>query len=405
MSPTETQERPTSALDAFAAMKGPADGETLPAVVHGAPTGTAAAMLGQSHVAMVVPVPRDIRKVLEEIKVLAAIAGEKYYYRIPFKDRRTGKVTWAEDGNINMANDLIRVWRNVQVDCAYADEGMDWMMYGRVIDRENGVVMIRPFRARRTASKIGGDDAERRIDAAFQIAVSKAERNVILNYLRPYADFALTEAKNSAVDKYGKRIEHYRKAVPALLAERGIELKRVEAVVGRVARDWLATDVAAVVAMMNSIEDGMATLNDTFPPLDREQQDSTLDQFASGDGPSSDAGSGSASPPETEPAGLAAEADETEMVRGSTTADPAAPAVSLQRYRQCIDGVLKVTMDKTMPAPEERIAAINGPLREIWEGLMPDTKFLEKALQLGVEVVQGKMPAHVAKKMMENLVP
>ena len=406
MSQTTTQERP-STLDAFAAMKDAGEGASLPATVPGPLSNTAAAMLGQSSVAMVVPVPRDVRKVLEEIKVLAAIAGDKYYYRIPFRDRRTGKVTYAEDGNINMANDLARVWRNMQVDCAFVDEGSHWVFYGRVIDRENGVTMIRPFRARPTASRIGGDDAERRVDASFQIGVSKAERNVILNYLRPYADFALQEAKASAVDKYGKRIDHYRKAVPKMLAERGIELKRVEAVVGRKAEQWLAEDVAKVVAMMNSIEDGMATLNDTFPPLPGEDQDkgSGLDQFASGEAPSSDAGSGSASTPVNDAAGLAAEADETEMVRGSATAAPAASAVPLQTYRQMIDGVLKVAMDKTMPAPEERIAAINGPLREIWVELMPDTKFLDKALQLGVEVVQGKMPAHVAKKMMENLVP
>jgi hypothetical protein len=38
-------------------------------------------------------------------------------------------------------------------------------------------------------------------------------------------------------------------------------------VIGRPAKDWLAPDIARVLAMMRAIADGMASADDSFPPL------------------------------------------------------------------------------------------------------------------------------------------
>jgi hypothetical protein len=37
-------------------------------------------------------------------------------------------------------------------------------------------------------------------------------------------------------------------------------------VVGRTHKDWLATDIARIVAMGKAVSDGMATVDETFPP-------------------------------------------------------------------------------------------------------------------------------------------
>ncbi|TIQ36371.1 MAG: hypothetical protein E5X49_32765 [Mesorhizobium sp.] len=59
-------------------------------------------------------------------------------------------------------------------------------------------------------------------------------------------------------------------------------------VIGRPAKDWLAPDIAKVIAMMTAVADGMATLDETFPPLkvedaEVEEINTGLDQFAAGE--------------------------------------------------------------------------------------------------------------------------
>ena len=44
-------------------------------------------------------------------------------------------------------------------------------------------------------------------------------------------------------------------------------MNRVERILGRAAKDWLAPDIARVIAMGKAISDGMATLEETFPPI------------------------------------------------------------------------------------------------------------------------------------------
>jgi hypothetical protein len=156
--------------------------------------------------------------------------------------------------------------------------------------------MTRPFQQRkgqRTFTEKSADDADRSRDIAFQIGVSKAIRNVVVNALQTFADFALDEARGALVGKIGRDLERWRGVTLKRLEERGVELKRVEAVMGRVASEWLAPDIAQVIAMMKSVLDGMATIDETFPPLAAqaaaEGQASKLDQFAK-DGDSDAAG-------------------------------------------------------------------------------------------------------------------
>jgi hypothetical protein len=126
--------------------------------------------------------------------------------------------------------------------------------------------MTRPFQQRKSQRGMRtGDD--RALDIAFQIGASKAIRNVVVNSLQTFADFAFDEARNALVDKIGRSLESYRTRTLDGLTNKQIEVNRVERVIGRASKDWTAPDVARVIAMMRSIADGMTTIDETFPPL------------------------------------------------------------------------------------------------------------------------------------------
>jgi hypothetical protein len=221
-------------------------------------------VVGAQHVA----IQRDEKKILDKLKVLAAAAGQDWYYRFPVKSRG-GTTEYIEGPSIKLANDLARTFGNCEIETRVVDLGDSWLIYSRFIDLETGFSMTRPFQQRKSQRGMRtGDD--RALDIAFQIGASKAIRNVVVNSLQTFADFAFEEARNALVDKIGKNIENYRARTLEGLANKQIELARVERVIGRAARDWTAPDLARVIAMMRSIADGMAHVNEVFPQLDAE---------------------------------------------------------------------------------------------------------------------------------------
>ena len=231
-------------------------------------------------------VPRNETEILQKLKVLAAAAGEAWYYRWPVKNKKTGKTDWVEGGTIGLANDLTRTFGNCEVETNVHDLGDSWLIYARFTDYESGYSLTRPFQQRKN-QKTMGDDADRQRDIAFQIGTSKAIRNVVLNALGTFADFGFKEARKSLVKKIGEDLLTWRIKTTTRLAELDIDVKRVEAVLGRVAADWLAPDIAQVVAVMRSINDGFSTINESYPPLAAAAPDKAepgaLDQFANAD--------------------------------------------------------------------------------------------------------------------------
>lgn len=235
-----------------------------------------------------VAVVRDEGRVLNKLKALAAAAGTDWYYRFPVRNRKENRTDWIEGPSIKMANDLARIFGNCDVDVRVQDLGDAWLFYARFIDLETGFSLVRPFQQRKSAGKIGGDDDARRLDIAFQIGASKAIRNVVVNALQTFADFAFEEAKGALVEKIGRDLAGWREKIRQRIADH-VDVKRVEAVIGRVVGEWLAPDIARVVAMMKAVQDGMASMDDTFPPLNGAAQGGQaakpgLDQFAAGTG-------------------------------------------------------------------------------------------------------------------------
>ena len=149
-------------------------------------------------------------------------------------------------------NDVSRYFGNDEIDVRVIDLGDSWLIYARFTDYETGYSLTRPFQQRKSQRTMG-EDADRQRDIAFQIGCSKAIRNVVVNALQSLLRLRLRGGAQRArrQDRQGAA-DNWRDTTVRKL-EAKVELKRVEAVLGRAAGDWLAPDVAQVIAMMKAI--------------------------------------------------------------------------------------------------------------------------------------------------------
>jgi len=215
--------------------------------------------------ARAVAVPRDDEKILQRLKIMAARAGTSWFYSIPVK-RKDGGLDRIEGPSIDLANTVHFVVGNCVLETREVDVGDAWIFYARETDLEGGSSMERAYRQHKGQTSIRTKDAERQRDIAYQIGQSKAIRNVICNLLQYYCKFAFEEARNSLVERIGKDLSGWRERTLKGIAKMPCELVRVERVVGRASKDWLASDISAIISMMQSVADGMATIDETFPP-------------------------------------------------------------------------------------------------------------------------------------------
>lgn len=206
---------------------------------------------------------RDVPAFLQKIKVLAQMAGEDYCYRFPVKSKDGSKKN-IEGPTIQLANDLAREYMNCMVDVRAVEQPTCWLFYARFVDFETGFCLTRAFKQRK-GQKTMNTDPERAEDIVFQIGQSKAIRNVVVNALQTFADFAFREAKNSLVTQIGRSLPDWIAKMQHGIRERKLDLKRIERAVGTPIEKWLAPDVARVLAELKSISDGMATFDDIYP--------------------------------------------------------------------------------------------------------------------------------------------
>jgi hypothetical protein len=245
-------------------------------------TGLAERVIGAQPVA----VHRDEQKILQKLATLAAAAGTDWFYRFPVRKKEGGQ-DWIEGPSIKLANDVARIFGNNVNEVREIDVGDAWIFYARFTDIETGFSMERAYRQRKSQTTMRTRDVDRQLDIAYQIGQSKAIRNVICNALQIYADYAFEQAQNSLVDKIGKNLEGWRKRVLERLAELPVDLARVERVIGRSAKDWLAPNIAQIVAIVKSISDGMTTVDEAFPvtsPTARPDEEDTPSAVGEGGG-------------------------------------------------------------------------------------------------------------------------
>lgn len=211
-----------------------------------------------------VAVMRDESVVLQRLKLFAAQAGDDFFYQWNTKNKDGTKGT-IEGASISCALYVVRAYGNCDVDVRVQDIGSHWVFYARFTDFETGFRLQRAYQQRKNQST-GIKDADRQLDIVFQIGQSKAIRNVVCNALRPFTDYAFEEAKAGLVEKVGKRLDYYRGKVLDRFREMDVAIDRIEKVIGRTCDKWLARDIARVIAELQSVSDGMASVDDLWPP-------------------------------------------------------------------------------------------------------------------------------------------
>jgi hypothetical protein len=211
---------------------------------------------------------RDEKKVRRQLKELAAMAGDDWFYRYPARTSGGGQ-TYIEGPSIKLANAVARIFGNNITEVRELDVGDAYVFYARFSDLETGFSMERAYRQRKSQQSFKTKDSERQLDIAYQIGQSKAIRNVIVNALGTYTDWAFDEARGSLVQKIGTNLAKWRADTLEAIARLPVDLKRVVGVIGRGPNEWLAPDIARIVSMGRAIQDGMATIDESFPPIEQ----------------------------------------------------------------------------------------------------------------------------------------
>ena len=214
---------------------------------------------------------RDDAKILQKIDVWAAMAGARWFYRYPVKNRRTGKIDYIEGPSVKCTNAVARLFGNCSVESRTQrlDE-KTYICYSRFGDLETGFSITKGQLVPRSAT-LGGEDEERRVAIAHNIGQSKSQRNVTEAALGDFTHRAFTGAKASIVDRIGRNIEKSRERIVELLLELGREkgintiVTRVEYVTGKRVTEWLAPDIAGIHAELEAIRDGMASIDEQWP--------------------------------------------------------------------------------------------------------------------------------------------
>ena len=206
--------------------------------------------------------PRNLQKIKQALKIDAGAWGNKWMWGWEVNDKRRGKV-WIEGPTVKMANAIVRQYGNCVVDSRVFDLGSRWMIYARFIDLETGYTRVRPF-AQRKSIDMGIKDDARALDMSFQAAVSRAERNVVVNALPELVEFCKDEAKNATYDEIQKDPEKARKWIVKNMQGLNIDRAACEKVYGRTAEHWTVPDMARIVVEVESVKDGMVNAADLY---------------------------------------------------------------------------------------------------------------------------------------------
>lgn len=215
-----------------------------------------------------VALPRNEPAVRQRLISMAAAAGEKYFYSIPYGGKGGG--TMVMGPSVKLTSDAARVWGNCEVNCEYVAETESHFVFdGVFIDYETGYVLRRPYLQRKDQD-VGIKDRSRALDQVFQIAASKATRNVIYRAIPEIVDAAYEAAQQGLVEKVGKNPDAYRERITTFLADEGVPLARVERLYGKPLDKMSNNDLAKLSSQCVAVKDNMIQADECWPAEEGE---------------------------------------------------------------------------------------------------------------------------------------
>ena len=251
-----------------------ADQEKLPAKVLG--KGKALKKVGTEYTtAIAVQKPRDIDKIIADAKKECQFGGQKFYYAWTFKEGKSaGKK--VEGGSIGLATALARIWGNVAIPVTVEETEDSWLFTATFIDLETGFNIQRIYRFDRTADVYGRYSDARKEDMKFQIAQSKAIRNVILNGGVPkwLVEGAITLSKKYVSEGINKEgIAKATKRIVESFELIGLKEKQLVEYTGMAKADWTSETIATLEGVKQSIEDEQITVNEIIQSIETSKKE------------------------------------------------------------------------------------------------------------------------------------
>lgn len=222
--------------------------------------------------AVAVQKPRDLDAIVKSLEKEAEYAGKTWFYHwvVQSEDKNTGemKAEIVEGGSINMAYALAREMGNCAVECEDVRHiGKATYFFPCFIDLEKGTTIQRPFRASNLGEISGRYKQARKDDMRFQIAVSKAERNVIFAGTYKWIEKRLIKKAQDVVAKEitAEGIEKHKVRAIKAFAELGVTEKMLVERLGSPVAQWAIDDVVMLSGLMQAIKQAEALVGELFP--------------------------------------------------------------------------------------------------------------------------------------------
>ena len=238
-------------------------GEMLPEVQQ---PGTKMVKQGSFAVAQPCPVKRSMPAIRAALKQSCAQWGERFVYSWEVNQKRRGKAV-VEGGTIKLANELIRLYGNCDVRITEIIDRVDaWEISATFLDLETGSSLTRVHMQRKNPN-IGMKDQARAYEISMNIGVSKAIRNVTLNYLGAFAEEAVEEAKKGLQEWVANNTDQANNYINKICEKFEISDARLERSVGVKRSKWTVGQTAGILSSLRGIEDGMIRADDAYPEL------------------------------------------------------------------------------------------------------------------------------------------
>ena len=248
--------------------------------------------------------PRDpkaaLKRACAELE-LAPEFAEKQYYRIPYKDRATGKTSWVEGLSVKAALALGRCWGNCTVTARLLEETDDaFIVQGVATDHETmfrvqSVGSISKwYKAKKTGRMI--KHSEERFPQVLGAGASKAKRNALLDIIPEPIRLVYWNKARALASGGGKRKPiNYEKTIPVVLKSfekfkdaegiPTITISILEQHLGHPLSEATREEFGDLKATLNAIDAGETTLYDAFGVGDVPDVEATIEPTTGSDDP------------------------------------------------------------------------------------------------------------------------
>jgi hypothetical protein len=225
--------------------------------------------------AMMVPMPRQEEEAIKRIEAECAADPKAMLFSWPVENRAEGTTSTVEGPTIKMAMCLAREWGNCAATAKLVEETMSsYLFEGVYVDLQTGFNCVRPYRmAKKNFSGKGKMQQDRAEDMVFEIGVSKATRNAVINGIPARVlqrGIRAVKAALGTKDLAGGAAVGLQRVLSAFAPLKLVQAD-LERKIGKPAAGWNKEDYGTLRVALDSITAGEATVDQLFPKAPKSQ--------------------------------------------------------------------------------------------------------------------------------------